>query len=223
MGWSGRDTGNAAQEKQAPGGLTGNALITGVICAVLRQRVMSFFVARWQAQEANRQASTAQVAAGPEARKRRHDIIQQVSHLTDGRHPCASQATLTPSCKKSNRNRDPRELAGRRSTQAYRNRPGQHLPIPPRRAHAETWKDYALDVLANTEIGQSLHDELNMQDAYAELLARCGQLGQNTSRYCPIRVLQSVDDQALTSGPTSSSSWWTPAGTRRWGRSWYRP
>jgi hypothetical protein len=42
-------------EKQPGGGLTGNALFTGVICAVIAA-VVSFFIAHWQSQDAARQA-----------------------------------------------------------------------------------------------------------------------------------------------------------------------
>ena len=47
------------RERRLPGALTSNALLTGVVCVVLAG-LISFFVARWQAQDATRQAASAQ-------------------------------------------------------------------------------------------------------------------------------------------------------------------
>ncbi len=53
---------NAKRRRSLPGGLTGNALFTGIISAVVAG-VISFYVAHWQSRDAARQAIASQQVA----------------------------------------------------------------------------------------------------------------------------------------------------------------
>jgi len=90
-----------SKKTRLPGRLTGNALITGIIC-VLLSGTISFFVARWQAQDINKQASAAQqVTAILQLERDAGTFTQEASQLIHNRLQCDAQATPSASCKQA--------------------------------------------------------------------------------------------------------------------------
>jgi hypothetical protein len=87
------------RKRTIPGGLTGNALVTGIICAAL-SGVISFVVARWQAGDAERQASASQqVTATVQLETDARAFVQEADQLIYVRRSCSGPAATRPDCK----------------------------------------------------------------------------------------------------------------------------
>lgn len=159
------------RKRRLPGGLTSNALVTGVVCVVLAG-LISFFVARWQSQDAASQAHAAQVADGASqvesAAENYYDVAEA---LYTARVRCVGHpgGTVPPGCPPS--------------TVAIINAEAMLGAAYANTADPETLRLLsAFSVAAHDDLAQAgdprggayLPDK--MTTAYYELVARCGQL-----------------------------------------------
>ena len=79
--------------RRFPGGLTGNALLSGIIAAIV-SGLISFYVVHWQSQAAARQAVTSQqVAAAVQLQSAAETFDQVVDHLYWSDVKCAAEYT----------------------------------------------------------------------------------------------------------------------------------
>jgi hypothetical protein len=160
-------------KRKFPGGLTGNALLTGIVCAIVAG-VISYYVAHWQAQDAARQAIASQQT---------QQVIQLESdartfiQLADRTYLIRGQCLylITPACKQSqttiidNPFRGPELALGADAA---------NVSDAAAKNDAYNLEYYALQALPEVGSGQGYTDWVKMGNAYSALLTRCGQLIQ---------------------------------------------
>jgi hypothetical protein len=161
------------QKRKLPGGLTGNALLTGIVCAIVAG-VISYYVAHWQAQDAARQAIASQQAQQViQLETDARTFIQLADRTYLIRGQCLN--LITPACKQAqttiinNPFRGPELALGADAA---------NVSDAAAKNDAYNLEVYAVNALSEVGTNQGSTAFQDMGNAYSALLTRCGQLIQ---------------------------------------------
>jgi hypothetical protein len=161
------------RKSRLPGGLSGHALLTGVVCVVLAG-IISFFVARWQSQDAASQAHAAQVADGAsQVESAAESFYDTAEALYTARRQCAaaehSAGTVPPGC--------PPSVVALINSEAVLGAAYSNTADPETLSLLRAFSLAAHDDLAQAgDLRGGPYAPDKMTSAYYALVARCGQL-----------------------------------------------
>jgi hypothetical protein len=156
-----------------PGWIAGNALVTGIICAILAG-VISFYVARWQSQDAAKQAVASQQAQELVRVETDATTLYQVAYgVYVSRRECV--AGIASACNQTDNNLASSPLL---SAEFALGADVTNISDAAARLDEENLQRSMSDALSSAGTSQGYAAWLNMGTAYDRLLTRCGQLIQ---------------------------------------------
>jgi hypothetical protein len=165
--------GGTKRRWRLPGGLTGNALLTAVIAALVSGAI-SFYVAHWQSQDAARQAAAGQQVQALiqlETDSRTFYEVDTTAYIS--RRQCADR--ITSACGQTYNSISDSPLISAEDTLST---DVANVSDAKAKSDVERMGRSGLDALAQDGTAQGENAWTNMNNEYYALLIRCGQLIQ---------------------------------------------